>query len=66
MIAFRNESVTLMPYDVYFTAEAEAWMMALEDNDYNAIMAAWSCSRSAARASAARSSTASRAAGTRA
>lgn len=39
MIAFRNEIVTLMSYDVYFTAKAEAWMMALEDNDYDAIMA---------------------------
>jgi hypothetical protein len=28
-----------MPYDVYFTAEAEAWMLALDDNDYDAIMA---------------------------
>jgi hypothetical protein len=28
-----------MTYDVYFTAEAEAWMMALDDNDYDAIMA---------------------------
>ena len=38
-IAFRNESITLMPYDVYFTTEAEAWMLALDDNDYDAIMA---------------------------
>ena len=38
-IAFRNENVTLMPYDVYFTAEAETWMLALDDNDYDAIMA---------------------------
>jgi hypothetical protein len=28
-----------MTYDVYFTAETEAWMMALKDNDYDAIMA---------------------------
>ena len=28
-----------MPYSVYFTAEAEAWMLALDDNDYDAIMA---------------------------
>ena len=28
-----------MSYDVYFTAEAEAWMMALDDNNYDAIMA---------------------------
>ena len=28
-----------MPYDVYFTTEAEAWMLALDDNDYDAIMA---------------------------
>ena len=28
-----------MPHDVYFTAEAEAWMLALDDNDYDAIMA---------------------------
>jgi DNA-binding XRE family transcriptional regulator len=35
-IAFRNDLVTLMSYDVYFTAQAEAWMMALDDNDYDA------------------------------
>ena len=28
-----------MPYDVYFTDEAETWMLALDDNDYDAIMA---------------------------
>jgi hypothetical protein len=28
-----------MSYDVYFTAEAETWMLALDDNDYDAIMA---------------------------
>ena len=28
-----------MRYDVYFTAEAEAWMLALDDTDYDAIMA---------------------------
>ena len=28
-----------MPYDVYFTTEAEAWMLAPDDNDYDAIMA---------------------------
>ncbi len=28
-----------MPYDVYFTAEAEAWMMALDDKDYDSILA---------------------------
>ena len=28
-----------MTYDVYFTAGAEAWMLALDDNDYDAIMA---------------------------
>ena len=38
-IAFRNENITLMSYDVYFTAEAEAWMMALDDHDLDAIMA---------------------------
>jgi len=35
-IAFRNDLVTLMSYDVYSTAQAEAWMMALDDNDYDA------------------------------
>ena len=39
MIAFRNEFITLMPYDVYFTAQAEDWLMALDDDDYDAIMA---------------------------
>ncbi len=28
-----------MTYDVYFTAQAEDWLMALEDDDYDAIMA---------------------------
>jgi hypothetical protein len=28
-----------MPYDVFFTAEAEAWMMGLGDDDYDSIMA---------------------------
>ena len=28
-----------MPYDVYFTAQAEDWLMALDDDDYDAIMA---------------------------
>jgi hypothetical protein len=28
-----------MSYDAYFTAEAETWMLALDDNDYDAIMA---------------------------
>jgi hypothetical protein len=28
-----------MTYDVYFTAQAEDWLMALDDDDYDAIMA---------------------------
>jgi hypothetical protein len=28
-----------MPYDIYFAAEAEAWMLALDDNDDDAIIA---------------------------
>ena len=54
-----------MPYVVYFTAEAEAWMLALNDNDYDAIMGRIELPRSAAPASAGPSSTASRAAATR-
>jgi hypothetical protein len=36
---FGNEIITLMPYDVFFTASAEEWMMQLDDDDYDAIMA---------------------------
>jgi hypothetical protein len=28
-----------MPYEVFFTAPAEAWVLALDDTDYDAIMA---------------------------
>ena len=28
-----------MSYDVHITSEADAWMLALDDNDYDAIMA---------------------------
>jgi hypothetical protein len=41
MLALRNESITLsMSWDVYFTAQAEEWMLALDDSDYEAMMAA--------------------------
>jgi hypothetical protein len=36
---YRNEFITLMCYDVFFTAQAEDWLMHLDDDDYDAIMA---------------------------
>src|SRR4051794_8646393 len=32
MIAFGNALITLIPYDVYFTALAEEWVMSLGDD----------------------------------
>ena len=38
-----------MPYDVYFTAVAEDWLMGLSDDDYDSIMArASNCSKNMA------------------
>jgi hypothetical protein len=36
---FGNEIITLMRYDVFFTAQAEDWLMQLNDDDYDSIMA---------------------------
>jgi hypothetical protein len=36
---FGNEIITLMRYDVFFTAPAEDWLMHLNDDDYDSIMA---------------------------
>jgi hypothetical protein len=38
-LRFGNEIITLMAYDVFFTSLAEDWLMQLDDNDYDAIMA---------------------------
>ena len=54
-----------MPYDVYFTAEAETWMLALDDNDYDAIMARIELLEERGPGLSDLSSTASRAAATR-
>jgi hypothetical protein len=34
-LRFSNALITLMPYDVYFTALAEDWVMSLGDDDYD-------------------------------
>jgi hypothetical protein len=36
---FGNEFITLMTYDVFFTAQAEEWLMRLDDDDYDSIVA---------------------------
>jgi hypothetical protein len=36
---FGNPIITLVRYDVFFTVQAEAWLMSLGDDDYDSIMA---------------------------
>jgi hypothetical protein len=35
-----NECITVVTWDIYFTALAEEWVLGLDDKDYEAIMAA--------------------------
>jgi hypothetical protein len=40
MIHCGNDNITIVSWDIYFTAHAEQWILELNDTDYEATMAA--------------------------